>query len=294
MSTFNELEILVSSSIKKNQLTAAQEKLLKKELTVAKRFYENGRDLLSEFETKKEKIQTRYVLPFVLGYTNEITQEKPEYIQVKLGSSGGIDIDSDFQGAGKEKIIQHLKTKYGEDCVIPVGTFSTLGISNAVKDLLRIKGVEFQASNDFTAALNKEVEWSKALEELKLTDQKQYKFYQKNQEILDLVPKFLNKTRQAGKHAGGVVVLPAPVYNFVPVERAGDSIVTAFPESGSEQVLDELGIIKLDILAIKILDVIGGAIEMVDEDLYEIEEDGIIKIVPENYLKMKGVIIGEM
>lgn len=89
----------------------------------------------------------------------------------------------------------------------------------------------------------------------------------------------------SGKHAGGIVILPKPVYNYVPVDRVNGEIVTAFPESGSEQVLDEIGIVKYDILGISILDVIGDTINMIDEELYLVEDDdGFIKIVPESYI----------
>lgn len=89
----------------------------------------------------------------------------------------------------------------------------------------------------------------------------------------------------SGKHAGGIVVTPKPIYNYVPVDRVNGEVVTAFPESGSEQVLDELGIVKYDILGISILDVISDAVDMIDEELVMVEdEDGIIKILPESYV----------
>lgn len=89
----------------------------------------------------------------------------------------------------------------------------------------------------------------------------------------------------SGKHAGGIVILPSPVYNYIPVDRVNGEIITAFPESGSEQVLDELGICKYDILSISILDVINDAVNMINEDLFLIEDDdGIMKIISQSYI----------
>ncbi len=89
----------------------------------------------------------------------------------------------------------------------------------------------------------------------------------------------------SGKHAGGVIITDKPVYNYIPVDRVNGEPVTAFPESGSSQVLDEIGIIKFDILGISILDVMSETIDMIDEKLYEIEDDdGLIKIVPQSYV----------
>ena len=67
--------------------------------------------------------------------------------------------------------------------------------------------------------------------------------------------------------------------------------VTAFQESGQVATLDSLGIIKLDLLGITVLDNIKEAVNLIDEELYLIEEDGIEKIVPKSYLEEKGVAV---
>ena len=69
------------------------------------------------------------------------------------------------------------------------------------------------------------------------------------------------------------------------MELSSDTIVTAFPENGGNTVLDEIGLVKLDLLAISVLDVIQETIDLINEQLYLIEEDGIQKIVPESYIK---------
>lgn len=116
-------------------------------------------------------------------------------------------------------------------------------------------------------------------------DASNYQFYTKHKEILDLVPKFINKVRQAGKHAGGLVILDRPIYEIIPIERVSGFIVSAFPESAQHQVLDELGVIKFDILGITILDVIDQAVSSIDEKMFLIEdEDGTQKVVPESYI----------
>jgi len=89
----------------------------------------------------------------------------------------------------------------------------------------------------------------------------------------------------SGKHAGGVVVLDRPVYELIPVDRVSGNLVTAFPESGQVQTLDEVGVVKFDILGISILDVIANTLDNINEKLYLIEDDdGIKKIVPESYV----------
>jgi len=285
LKTFDDLKEKCDSSKRLKDLTDIQLKQYKKELFRAKLFYENKRNLYEEFEEKKDRIQTQYIIPYLLNFTSEITEGKLVQIQVKNGASGGIDIDTDWQGDGREKIYNYLVEKYGPEQIIHVGTFSTLGPSSAAKDILRVYGVDFGESNEFTKILEKEETWEDNIKNIQANFPNQYRFYKKNQEILDLVPEFLSKIRQSGRHAGGVVILPKPVYNYVPVDRVNGEIVTAFPESGTEQVLDEIGLVKYDILGISILDVISDTVNMIDEELYMIEDDdGIIKIVGQSYI----------
>lgn len=282
---WKELKELCETAGAFPDLSEEQLKRYKKEIVVAKRYYDNGRDIYKEMLDRSDELKSNYVIPYLLGFTNEITDEKQQYIQVKNGSSGGIDIDTDWQGDGREKIYQYLVEKYSYEQILHVGTFSTLGPSSAAKDILRVYGVDFGESNAFTKVLEKEKSWQENLDAIRGEYPAQWSFYQKHKEVLDLVPDFLNKIRQSGRHAGGIVVLPEPVYNYVPVDRVNGEVVTAFPESGSEQVLDELGIVKYDILGISILDVISDAVDMIDEELYLIEDDdGIQKVVPQSYV----------
>ncbi len=279
--TFEELKEVCDEEVKKYPHL---EKKYRKELPVAQRFYKNGRNLYQEFIDKKDKIDTRYIIPYLLRITDTWIEKPPVYVQVKSGASGGIDIDTDWQGDGREKIYNYLNKKYGSERVLHVGTFSTLGPASAAKDILRANSIDFGKSNKFTKVLEKQETWQENLDRIKANDKDNWKFYLDNKEVLDDVPHLIGKIRQSGKHAGGIVVSEKPIYNYIPVDRVKGEVVTAFPESGSNTVLDEIGIIKYDILGISILDVMAEAIEMVDEKMYEIEEDGIRKVVPASYI----------
>lgn len=258
----------------------------KKEISALKRFYNADRDFYQELLNKKDKIDNRYVIPFLLGFTQNVEIEKPlDMVQVTPGASGGVDIDSDMQPLAKEKVFEYLKQKFGEERVLSVGTYTKMGVASAAKDLMRIYEVPFRESNALTSELDSQETWEQNLERLKFSRPDLYSTYEKYKDILDLVPYFINKIRQTGKHAGGVCVLDRPVYELIPVDRVSGSLVTAWPESGSSQVLDENGIIKLDILGISILDVIANTIDNINEKMYLIEDDdGIQKIVPQSYV----------
>jgi len=255
----------------------------KEEIRIAKRFYDNGRNLYDELSANKERLDERYTIPYLCGFTSSVLDLPPEFIQVK-DIVGSPDYDADMSPSGKEAVKKYLIEKYGADRCIPVGAFSTFGPASAAKDLLRVYSVDFKKSNDFTIALDSSLSWEENLEMLKASNEKQYKFYLANREALDKVPFFVDKIRQTSVHAGGLAIVDAPIYKRCPVDRVGDQIVTAFPESGSEATLDEIGVIKLDNLSVSILDVIKSAIEMVNEKMFLIVENGITKIVPQSYI----------
>lgn len=288
---FREVAITKLQELYKKE-TLSQDFMLrfKKEIDKAENYYIDGVDLYEEFKNKKSL--EKYVLPYVLGFNNKYDLSgKLEVIQIKQGDSGGIDVDVDFESAGREIIINYLKGKYGEDCVFPVGTISMLGLKSATKDLLKYYGASYAESNEFTGALDNDLSFEENIESFKVTNKKLYNFYLRNKKILDLTPKFFNKARNMGKHAGGICILPKPIYNYIPVERSSDTLVTAFQESGQTATLDSLGIIKFDILGITVLDNIKEAVSLIDEELYLIEEDGVEKIVPKSYLEEKGVAV---
>lgn len=92
-----------------------------------------------------------------------------------------------------------------------------------------------------------------------------------------------------GVHAGGCVILDKPVWNYIPVVHTKDGIATAFVENGSNTELDELGVTKIDCLAITVLTTISNAVDMIEEELVKIEEDSVVKIVPISYLQNKEI-----
>ncbi len=286
---FTEFKKLVLEKAKEKNLDKRALIRLRTELFHAEVYYQDIGDLYEDLKTKEVKNESG-VIPYVLGITEKICLDIPLiYAQVKSGASGGIDVDSDFSGDGRQKVIKYLKSKYGEDCVTPVGTTSTLQMKVACKDLLRYAAASVAEANDFTKALDDEKSFEDNIKSLLAGDSPAKETYLKYQRVLDLVPRFLGRPRNVGCHAGGVVLTPKPIWNYCPVELSAETIVTAFPESGSSQYLDEMGLVKLDLLAISVLDTIMETMGLINEDLYLIEDDdGLQKIVPESYLKGKS------
>lgn len=288
--TYEELKIKVLDWIKSNE--DYKERAFQ-ELSRAKIAYDDGVNVVDEIFKLKEKndLAEGYLIPAILGIYN--IGENPispiELKQTKPGSGGGLDIDSDISTAGKPLLKAHLEEKYGKDRVLSVGTYTTIGLAPAIKDILRKQGVDFKVSNAFTKELDNDMSFEENMENYRTKFPELYKTYLKYKIWLDIVPKFCNAQRGKGQHAGGIVVLPKPVYELTPVIRTKDGISTAFTESSSAMILDDTGIIKYDMLAISQLDIIDNALDLADEYYEIIDDDGIRKIVGRGYLIEKGI-----
>lgn len=196
LKTWESLKNLCEKSDRFQELTEEQMKKYKKEIAVAKRFYDNGRNLYEELVENQSVLKTQYAIPYILGLTEKLTDEPQEYVQVKPGASGGIDIDTDWQGQGRDKIHSYLVEKYGQEQVSYVGTFSTLGPASAAKDIMRVYGIDYNESNQLTKVLDKNLSWEDNIQHLKANNPQEYQIYLKHKKVLDLVPDFLNKIRQ--------------------------------------------------------------------------------------------------
>ena len=288
--TYEELKIKVLDWIKSNE--DYKERAFQ-ELSRAKIAYDDGVNVVDEIFKLKEKndLAEGYLIPAILGIYNirENTISPIELKQTKPGSGGGLDIDSDISTAGKPLLKAHLEEKYGKDRVLSVGTYTTIGLAPAIKDILRKQGVDFKVSNAFTKELDNDMSFEENMANYRAKFPELYKTYLKYKIWLDIVPKFCNAQRGKGQHAGGIVVLPKPVYELTPVIRTKDGISTAFTESSSAMILDDTGIIKYDMLAISQLDIIDNALDLADEYYEIIDDDGIRKIVGRGYLIEKGI-----
>lgn len=89
-----------------------------------------------------------------------------------------------------------------------------------------------------------------------------------NKDVIKWGQKLLGQVKNLGTHAGGILITPGPIYDYIPVVRGSGEIVTAFKEAdGSSKDLSELGLLKLDILGLKTLNVIGNSIRQIKRDL---------------------------
>lgn len=193
------------------------------------------------------------------------------------------DIDLDFESKRKPEIEQYLRKKYGDNRVAHIITFSTFRLKGAIRDVARV--YEKEKDSDFLTIIKKLPDEPEInLKEINLYKQmmgqlftKSEKAYIKvNKEIFDLAGALVGKIRQKGSHAGGTAITPGPIYDYVPVDNIKGEIVTGFIEGKDYRELSDIGVLKIDILGLKTIDIIKNTLDMIKK--YDDEEVDIHSI----------------
>jgi DNA polymerase III subunit alpha len=190
------------------------------------------------------------------------------------------DFDIDFCMDRRDEVIDYVARKYGRDRVSQIITFGTMAAKAAVRDCGRVQGLPFPAvdgvakliPNTLGISLDDALGRSKAAQDNKelcspeLVDR--YQHEDEVRDLLDLALKLEDLTRNAGKHAGGVVIAPEPLTEFSPLfaepppkeDGALRSVVTQFDKDDVESA----GLVKFDFLGLRTLTIIDWAVKAIN------------------------------
>jgi len=188
------------------------------------------------------------------------------------------DIDWDSEQGARDHILQYLIDTYGQESVCNVATFGLYGPKSALQDMSR--GLNKDTKQDSVLmrkiskidGLDKTDDLVSFFEKIIATtsDQEVYNWIIENRDTIDFAQKLKGQMRQLGVHAGGILVTPGPVYNYIPVTRGSGNLISAFQEAdGSGKDLSELGLMKLDVLGLKTLNVLKECVENIKKDTGE-------------------------
>ncbi|MBA3412753.1 MAG: DNA polymerase III subunit alpha [Actinobacteria bacterium] len=172
------------------------------------------------------------------------------------------DADIDFSVHGRERVINYVAEKYGRDRVAQIITFGTMAARAAVRDAGRVLEVPY-GTVDKVAKLIPEGPGQKLDDCLKPGSELKtaYDADPQVREIVDLAKPLEGLVRQDSIHAAGVVIGDRPLVEYVPLQQKGadQEIVTQF---GMWDV-EALGLLKIDFLGLRNLDVIDKTLELV-------------------------------
>jgi len=195
------------------------------------------------------------------------------------------DFDIDFANEGREDVINYVTGKYGKERVGQIITFGTLGAKAVIKDVARTLGISIPESDMISKLIPRDpkITLDKAVsEEPKLRDLHKDPRYT---ELFALARKLEGLNRHSSIHAAGIVIGKTSLIDLVPLYKEredsksgkGGSIATQY----SMNYLEPCGLVKMDFLGLKTLDVIKNSQMLIRlrEGVYSLFD---IKKIPEN------------
>lgn len=173
------------------------------------------------------------------------------------------DFDVDFCMEGRDRVIEYVAEKYGRQSVSQIITFGTMAAKAVVRDVGRVFGHPYGFVDELAKLIPFElgITLNKALEQEE-TLRRRYEQEEEVRELFDLALKLEGITRNAGKHAGGVVIAPSQLTDFTAIycEEGSSQIVSQFDKDDVESV----GLVKFDFLGLRTLTIIDKALQLIN------------------------------
>jgi DNA polymerase-3 subunit alpha len=173
------------------------------------------------------------------------------------------DFDVDFCMEGRDRVIEYVAQRYGREKVSQIITYGSMAAKAVVRDVGRVLGHPYGFVDriaklipfEIGITLEKALEQEPQLAELYDNDEDV-------QTVIDLARSLEGMARNAGKHAGGVVIAPSQLTDFTPLycEQGGDAIVSQFDKDDVEAV----GLVKFDFLGLRTLTIIDWALKTIN------------------------------
>lgn len=190
---------------------------------------------------------------------------------VKGGHSALPDIDVDYASNRRQEIKEYLECRYnvnGKQRVFSAGTFTTLKLKAVLKDVARVHRIPVQLVNYITAIFeNDNMTWTD-LFRLAAVNPKVQRFIQEYPQLIEDIRPLMGQPRSASVHASAIIVTPdtkdeeeAECFDFLPIKKVDGLLVSEF----DGYAVDEIGLLKEDVLATKELSKLGAIICIVNE-----------------------------
>ena len=172
------------------------------------------------------------------------------------------DFDIDFCYVNRQKVIDYVIEKYGEDHVSQIVTFGTMAARAAIRDVGRALDIPYALCDKVAKlvpqsvgmTIDRAIEGGKELRDL-------YENDAQVRELIDMARQLEGTPRHASTHAAGVVISDKPIAEYVPLAVNDEATVTQFTMTS----LEELGLLKMDFLGLRNLTVIADTEKYIRE-----------------------------
>ena len=205
------------------------------------------------------------LVAFVMGITNidpleyDLIFERflnPERVSLP-------DIDIDFDGERRDEVIEYIRSKYGKDNVAQIVTFGRMKAKMAIRDIGRVMEIKLSEVNRLAKMIPEgpKVELKDVIEKNPEL-QREIKHNPQTVKLINYALKLENNIRHTSMHAAGVVIAPKKLTEYMPLYKTKDDITTHFEKDEVENI----GLLKMDILGLKTLTIIKNIIREVREN----------------------------
>ena len=173
------------------------------------------------------------------------------------------DIDIDFEPNGRQKVIDYVVKRYGEEQVAQIVTFGTMKAKLAIRDVGRALDIPYADAdraaklipNDLKMTIDKALEQSKELRTW-------YESEPKIKELIDTSRALEGLPRHASTHAAGVVITSEPLVEYIPLTLNKEGFRTT---QFTKDTVESLGLLKMDFLGLRNLTVIDNALKIIEQ-----------------------------
>ncbi len=174
------------------------------------------------------------------------------------------DIDIDFADDKRERVIDYVKRKYGENSVAQIVTFGTLSSRAVLKDIGRVLGIPLSTIDSITkqipVVMGKVTPIEEALNTIPELKWLKDSADEKIRILIDTARVLEGMNRNVSTHAAGVVIAPGDIADYVPLYKTTQTdLMTQY----NMKDLEDAGLLKMDFLGLRTLTVIEDALEMV-------------------------------
>ncbi|MBK5230330.1 MAG: DNA polymerase III subunit alpha, partial [Thermoleophilia bacterium] len=189
------------------------------------------------------------------------------------------DIDIDFSVHGREQVIRYVSDKYGKESVARIITFGRMFPRAAVRDAARVLGHDYATGDRLSKLIPEPVMGrSPSFEDCLKKGEPLFELYETDptsKQVIDVACGLENIVRNSSIHAAAVVIADRPLTDIVPLQIAEDrsaggdekshKVVTQY----SMKPVEKLGLLKMDFLGLRNLDVIESALDIIERSTGE-------------------------
>ncbi len=170
------------------------------------------------------------------------------------------DIDIDFENTKRNLVIDYIKKKYGEKNVAGIMTFATLKSKSILREIARVMNYSIPAFDNLIKIISSNLTLEENYENPEVQN-----LLNNNAElkkIYKIAYKLEGLKKNISTHAAGVVIASEPLDNLIPIDNNGGNPLTGV----TKEYLEELGLLKMDLLAIKNLTIITNILDLIKKD----------------------------